>query len=43
MNRLLLAAMLLILLPLAGGCCTTDPLGPRTLPNGEDKYSAQYD
>ena len=41
MNRLLLAALLLLSL-LAVGCCT-DPLGPRKLPNGEDKYSAKYD
>jgi hypothetical protein len=42
MDRLLLAA-LLVFLTFAVGCCTTDPLGPRTLPSGEDKYSAQYD
>jgi len=40
--RLLLAVLLLLSLLLVG-CCTTDPLGPRTLPNGEEKYSAQYD
>ncbi len=42
MSRPLLAALLLFL-ALAAGCCTADPLGPRTLPSGEDKYSAQYD
>jgi hypothetical protein len=25
------------------GCATCAPLGSRTLPSGEDKYSAQYD
>jgi hypothetical protein len=42
MSRLLLAALLLYL-TITAGCCTYDPLGPRTLPNGEDKYSAKYD
>jgi hypothetical protein len=42
MYRLLLAVLLLSLM-LSAGCCTTGPLGPRTLPTGEDKYSAQYD
>jgi len=42
MNRLLLAALFVYLI-FAAGCCTTELLGPRKLPNGEDKYSAQYD
>lgn len=41
MSRLILAALLLIAAFIAGCACA--PLGPQTLPNGEDKYSAQYD
>jgi hypothetical protein len=35
--------LVLIVALLQAGCATCAPLGPRTLPTGEDKYSAQYD
>jgi len=41
MTRLILG-MLVGLLALMTGCACA-PLGPKTLPSGEDKYSAQYD
>jgi hypothetical protein len=41
MYRLLIFTLLLLAALVAG--CACDPLGPRTLPSGEDKYSAQYD
>lgn len=39
------AALLLLLLlyALSQAGCVCAPLGPRTLPTGEDKYSAKYD
>ncbi|HMC12708.1 MAG TPA: hypothetical protein VKH44_15515 [Pirellulaceae bacterium] len=40
MRLLLLLASLALLLQ-AGCACA--PLGPKTLPTGEDKYSAKYD
>lgn len=39
--RTLLILLLLASLIQAGCACA--PLGPKTLPTGEDKYSAQYD
>jgi hypothetical protein len=35
--------ILLLLLSLIQAGCACAPLGPRTLPTGEDKYSAKYD
>jgi hypothetical protein len=39
---LLLFILLAACLVAAAGCACT-PLGPKTLPDGEDKYSAKYD
>jgi hypothetical protein len=41
MRRLLLLALCAAALIQAGCACA--PLGSRTLPSGEDKYSAKYD
>jgi len=35
--------ILLLLTALIQAGCACAPLGPRTLPTGEDKYSAKYD
>jgi hypothetical protein len=35
--------ILLLFTALIHAGCACAPLGPRTLPTGEDKYSAKYD
>jgi hypothetical protein len=42
MRPALLILLLAVFALIQVGCACT-PLGPRTLPNGEDKYSAKYD
>ncbi len=41
--RPLLLPLLLLILALIQAGCACAPLGPKTLPTGEDKYSAKYD
>lgn len=41
MRAALLTLLFLAMLVQAGCACA--PLGPKTLPTGEDKYSAKYD
>jgi hypothetical protein len=35
--------LLLLIFTLIQAGCACAPLGPKTLPTGEDKYSAKYD
>jgi len=41
--RPVLLIILLAAFALIQAGCACAPLGPRTLPTGEDKYSAKYD